>query len=240
MNKRIKTRLFIYGILILGFVLFQYGRSIWHPIYTKIVGKNSLDDIYQKYGIEAKQRLQKSFTGNDIQSLPSKITIIGLKRERNLEIWDNSTEAPKLIKTYPFTGYSGKLGPKLKAGDRQIPEGLYKINFLNPNSSYHLSLQINYPNDFDKQKAKEGGRKNLGDLIFIHGKSVTIGCIPIGDKEIEEVFTLVYLIGKENVDVILSPIDFRVDENYKSNENSPSWITEKYDRIKNKIIQYNK
>lgn len=113
------------------------------------------------------------------------------------------------VKTYRFTASSGKLGPKLREGDRQIPEGVYGIEYLNPNSRYYLSMKITYPNSFDRQMGAKDGRDNLGGDIFIHGKSITIGCIPVGDEAIEELFYLVAKTGKENVRVIISPYDMR-------------------------------
>ena len=89
-----------------------------------------------------------------------------------------------------FKGYSGILSPKLKSYDGQIPEGIYKPIFLNSRSNYHLSIQINYPNNFDKEKGKLDKRVELGDNIFIHGRNATIGCIPLGDHHIEELFLI--------------------------------------------------
>ena len=114
------------------------------------------------------------------------------------------------VKDYAFTGFSGKLGPKLREGDRQIPEGVYNIEYLNPNSSYHLSMKIDYPNAFDKKMGKADGRTKLGYDIFLHGKSVTIGCIPLGDRGIEEIFYLVAKNGRQNTQVVIAPWDFRV------------------------------
>ena len=109
--------------------------------------------------------------------------------------------------TYSFTGFSGVLGPKIKEGDGQIPEGVYKLDYLNPNSSYHLSMKISYPNNFDKLAAMSEGRRNLGADIFIHGKDDTIGCIPIGDENIEKLFQLVLPLRQEN-EFVISPNEF--------------------------------
>ncbi len=68
--------------------------------------------------------------------------------------------------------------PKFKEGDGQIPEGIYGIEYLNPNSKFHLSMKINYPNSFDKEMAKIDNRKNLGGDIMIHGSNKTIGLYP--------------------------------------------------------------
>ena len=112
-----------------------------------------------------------------------------------------------MIKSYPFTGFSGGLGPKLREGDGQIPEGVYAIEYLNPNSQFHLSVKLDYPNVFDKAD----GRDRLGFDIFIHGGSATIGCIPIGDAGIEEVFLMVSEVGINNVTAIVSPYDMRTN-----------------------------
>ena len=80
---------------------------------------------------------------------------------------------------------SGRLGPKRRQGDRQVPEGIYHVNVLNPWSSYHLSLGISYPNRSDRIL---GRRKKLGGAIMIHGDCVSIGCVAITDTLIEEVY----------------------------------------------------
>lgn len=138
------------------------------------------------------------------------VRLIAVKDARILELWARKAGAPwAQLRTYPFTAYSGGLGPKLREGDGQIPEGVYGIEYLNPNSSYHLSMKVDYPNVFDRAKAKADGRTRLGGDIFIHGKAVTIGCIPIGDAAIEELFYFVATAGKAKVRVVIMPVDFR-------------------------------
>ena len=128
-----------------------------------------------------------------------------------LEVWGRLKSGElELIKRYPFTGFSGGPGPKLREGDGQIPEGIYAIEYLNPNSQFHLSMKLNYPNAFDKAKGKADGRDRLGFDIFIHGGSATIGCIPIGDAGIEELFLMVSEVGKLNVTAVISPYDMRM------------------------------
>jgi murein L,D-transpeptidase YafK len=111
------------------------------------------------------------------------------KQEKVVEIWaKNETDAQfLLLKTYPFAASSGVLGPKRKQGDMQTPEGFYFIDRFNPLSNFHLSLGVNYPNDADRIKGEKG---NLGGDIFIHGSNVTVGCIPLTDTKIEEVYLL--------------------------------------------------
>ncbi|MDF3129208.1 hypothetical protein P0Y35_08380 [Kiritimatiellaeota bacterium B1221] len=163
------------------------------------------------------------------------LTLLGLKAERQLEVYGvKQGGPPELLVSFPFTGFSGRLGPKLREGDLQIPEGIYTVEYLNPNSRYHLSFKLNYPNEFDREMGKRDGRENLGFDIFIHGKSGTVGCIPIGDDAIEELFLMVAKIGIENVSVIIAPHDFR-----KGRPNPEikeiNWETELYHGIRSAL-----
>jgi murein L,D-transpeptidase YafK len=117
------------------------------------------------------------------------IFLRAFKSERELELWggDSIADTLRLIKTYLFTAYCGKLGPKRQQGDLQIPEGVYFIDRFNPASRFHLSLGINYPNKSDRIRATSN---DPGGDIFIHGNRVTIGCIPIGDEAIQEVYLI--------------------------------------------------
>ena len=122
-------------------------------------------------------------------SAPFKILLRAFKLEEELQVWVKSNDnlAFQHWKTYNFCKNSGTLGPKRKEGDRQIPEGFYHIDRFNPKSKYHLSLGINYPNPADLIK---GDPRQPGSNIFIHGGCSTIGCITIGDNNIEELYVL--------------------------------------------------
>lgn len=110
------------------------------------------------------------------------------KQESLFEIYVKNTadKQYKLLKTIPICAKSGVLGPKRKQGDGQVPEGFYEINTFNPYSTYYLALQVNYPNKSDL--IKSGG--NPGGEIMIHGFCVTIGCIPLENEPVEEVYLL--------------------------------------------------
>lgn len=165
---------------------------------------------------------------------PKEIILVAFKEEKILQVYSKDDSGIKLLKEYPFTAYSGKLGPKLRDGDRQIPEGIYKIEYLNPNSSYYLSLKLNYPNEYDKAKTKLSSIDEMGKDIFIHGKASTIGCIPIGDEAIEEVFVLANYAISKGIKVIISPRDFRKDDDIPEIENI-DWEEELYTLIKDEL-----
>lgn len=109
------------------------------------------------------------------------------KVEKKIELWakNKSDISYKLIKEYEICQTSGEIGPKREQGDFQIPEGFYHVDRFNPHSNFYLSLGINYPNKSDKILGEKG---NLGGDIFIHGACVTIGCLPITDDKIKELY----------------------------------------------------
>ena len=166
-------------------------------------------DVIAQYGADAKRRLQPHLTQAGFADFPKQLALLAFKEEQILEVWGKQEQTWRNITRYPFTATSGALGPKLREGDGQIPEGLYRIEALNPNSKYHLSLRVNYPNDFDLAMAEREGRTRLGGDIYLHGKNATVGCIPVGDPAIEDLFALVYAAGLPHVCVIIAPHDFR-------------------------------
>ena len=151
------------------------------------------------------------------------LQIVVFKRERFVELHAKGWTKPRV---YAMQGFSGALGPKLKEGDGQIPEGVYGIEYLNPNSSFYLSMKVSYPNDADRQRAKEDGRTNLGGDIMIHGTNATIGCVPIGDDAIEDVFYLVNAVGIKNVSVVIAPYDMRSGRKPELEKKPLSWYPE--------------
>jgi murein L,D-transpeptidase YafK len=115
--------------------------------------------------------------------------IRAFKKEQKLEAWirEKGKESYTLLHTYDFCAVSGTLGPKRKEGDYQIPEGVYSIHHFNPLSKFYLSLGVNYPNASDRILSDP---KEPGGNIYIHGNCVTIGCIPLTDDKIKELYVL--------------------------------------------------
>jgi len=215
----------------LGITFFKISRPVPTPLPKIIKWKQTVESVLDIIETDAKARLKKNLNlAGYKKGFPKKLILLAFKEEQKLEVYSKDEKDIKLIKSYPFKGFSGKLGPKLKEGDKQIPEGIYEVAHLNPNSSYHLSIKINYPNEFDKSKTEFKNVKELGGDIFIHGKSVTIGCIPIGDLAIEEVFLLTQKAMKNRVKVIISPRDFRKNPTFPE-IHSVVWEADLYNRI---------
>lgn len=123
------------------------------------------------------------------------------KHEKQLEVWlkNDWAETFQLFKVYKVCATSGTYGPKRKEGDKQIPEGFYYINEFKPNSNYHLALGLNYPNASD---AILSDHNKPGGDIYIHGNCVTIGCLPLTDSLIEQVYYLASVVKDQGQDFI--------------------------------------
>ena len=192
-----------------------------------------------EYGAIVQARLEPQFRAAGIPYPPAQVTLLAIKQERVLEVHAAGGDgAFRLICTYPVLAASGVLGPKLKEGDRQVPEGVYHVPALNPNSDFHLSLRLDYPNEFDRQRGEADGRKDLGTDIMIHGDARSRGCLAMGDPVSEDLFVLAALTGIENIKVILMPVDFRIEPNAPIPEGSPAWTAELYETIKRELPPY--
>lgn len=131
--------------------------------------------------------VNKLYTQKKIDLKNAHIFIRVFKEEDELELWAKTKTEQRYtkIKIFKICAKSGTIGPKSRAGDGQVPEGLYYINRFNPASNYHLSLGLNYPNAADRVRA---GMFPTGGDIFIHGECVTIGCMPLTNEYIEELY----------------------------------------------------
>ena len=183
----------------------------------------------------ATSRLKPYLDAAKIPYPPAAVTLVGLKAEKLLQLYARGpapTDAWKLIHTYPIRAASGHLGPKLKEGDLQVPEGVYGVDFLNPNSKFSVSMRVTYPNDFDRAMANKDKRDKdtLGNAIMIHGRASSIGCLAMGDPASEELFVLAHAAGLENMTVILAPVDFRVKPR-PTLDKPPAWIDDLYTQI---------
>lgn len=230
----------IFVVMLVGAVslslFYRFGRSVWGPVYSKVAGRKTVAEVISEVGPEARERLAPHFERAGVEYPPKQLTMLAIKDTAKLEIWAGSKDAPVFITTYPVLAASGKSGPKLREGDRQVPEGFYKIEGLNPNSSYHLSMKLDYPNAFDLEHARDEGRTSPGSDIFIHGKAVSIGCLAMGDPAIEELFVLVSDVGRENVQVIIAPTDPR--EHALTASDGPAWLPGLYKEITGAFAPY--
>jgi murein L,D-transpeptidase YafK len=187
------------------------------------------------------KEIEMKHVGND--SLQSRLKVLGAKNgdkvfvrifksERILELWirPETQEQFLLLKTYHICNYSGALGPKLKEGDRQAPEGFYKVykSSLNPHSRFTLSFNLGYPNRYDKAHGR------TGSYLMVHGKCASTGCYAMGDDNIREIYPLVHdalYHGQKFVRVHIFPFRMEKLNNHAENKWYSFWqnLKEGYD-----------
>ncbi|WP_018267951.1 L,D-transpeptidase family protein [Methylosinus sp. LW4] len=142
------------------------------------------------------------------------------KKEGELELWRRQSGRFALYRTYPICKWSGHLGPKLKSGDYQSPEGFYSVSArqLNPNSHYHRAFDVGFPNAYDKQNGRTGG------ALMVHGSCKSVGCFAMTDRVIEEIYGMVEAAlrgGQHEVPVHIFP--FRMTDAALAKETQGDW-----------------
>ncbi|HEY2772782.1 MAG TPA: L,D-transpeptidase family protein [Candidatus Binatia bacterium] len=193
---------------------------------------HTIESRMSEIGPRARARWKRHFDEAATSYPPSQVEIVAFKRERRIEVYAGASPYHlALVRTLTIRAASGGPGPKLREGDRQVPEGIYALDSLNPNSAYHVSLRLAYPNEFDRAMAERDRRRNLGSDIMIHGSDRSIGCIAVGDEAAEDLFVLAADSGIENVSVVIVPRDFRRTGQSGGAPGQPRWVDELYARL---------
>ena len=199
------------GITFATIMLSLPAAAVWLSLGSFPHISYSVTDRLLQFGADARSRMTPHFAQAGVAYPPARIILLGLKSERRLEIYAGPADKPlRFICGYRIHAASGRAGPKLRAGDRQVPEGIYGVRGLNPNSVAYISLMIDYPNGFDRARARHDGRRKLGGDIVVHGPTAgTAGCISLTAEAVEDVFTLVADTGAGSTKMIISPRDLR-------------------------------
>src|SRR3954453_1961656 len=202
-----------------------------------LAGCNS-DEISLANNAKANQpvppKLVADMTAKDMD-LNSPILVRMFKTEAELEVWKQTRSGQfALLKTYPICRWSGDLGPKVREGDRQAPEGFYSITpgQMNPQSAYYLSFNIGYPNAFDKALGRTGSQ------LMVHGDCSSRGCYAMTDEQIAEIYSLgreSFFGGQRAFQVQAYPFKFTPVNmaKHRNNPHMPFWkmIKEGYDHF---------
>jgi murein L,D-transpeptidase YafK len=195
------------------FILFALNTKAQGSFYAIQKSNPRISEIAVRMEDSIKKMLQKRIDTTAF----AEIFFRSFKYDGQFEVWIKKTSKDSfvLLKTYKICSLSGVMGPKRAEGDFQVPEGFYMINVFNPNSQYHVSLGVNYPNHSDKYWADF----RAGGDIYIHGGCATVGCIPLRDQQIEEVYLLASMakeFGQDFIPLHIFPVRFnkQVSNNY--------------------------
>lgn len=189
--------------------------------------------VVRHYSPDVRARFEPQLKRHRIAWPPSRFKLLAFKEEKRLEVWAaNRKGAWAHLVTYPILAASGRTGPKRREGDLQVPEGFYDLPILNPNSRFHLSIRVDYPNAEDVAHAAVPRGKMGGD-IYIHGSDVSIGCIALGDDAISELFTLAALADRRSI--LIAPRDLRGKPTPKADA---AWVRDLYARLKRALASF--
>ncbi len=171
-------------ILLAPILLFSFKGDSFKKEQLKFA---TVRTAYNEKWAVVKEKLSKS----GVDTTNFEIFIRVFKQDAKLEVWAKSKNIAqyRLVENYTICESSGELGPKRKQGDGQVPEGFYHVSGFNPASAFYLSLGVSYPNESDLIKCG-GAKANPGGDIMIHGNCVTIGCMPLTDDKIKEVYVM--------------------------------------------------
>lgn len=189
-----------------------------------------------RYGEEARELLRAQCKSAGVVYPPKRIVLLALKDRKQLLMFAGAGGAAganqrlALVQTFPLVSYSGALGPKLREGDLQIPEGNYRITGSSARDM--LSLAVDYPNAFDRARGLEDHRKKLGGDILIHGGSVSTGCVVVSNEQMQEVFVALHDVGFRNVQLLIAPCDLTKSQPQLNWSKQPKWLPKLYAQLK--------
>lgn len=220
-----------------------FGILGWIVLLTgchsgKVDWNQAMQQKMHRYGSYSKSSFSPYFAKAQLNQ-PKELAFLVFKQTKEFEVYARKTDQDSwhYIKTFPIYAASGDIGPKLRTGDYQVPEGIYHVVGLNPRSRFDLSMQLDYPNTFDLQEAQIDHRSNLGGNIFIHGDHRSVGCIALGNDAIHQIFPLVYSIGEKHVTVIIAPTDLRKQPIVANREHLP-WVPTLYAQLQQELRQF--
>lgn len=215
-------------------VVTSSGRDAIWGLWTRMRGRVTVEDRLAAFDDSVHDEVQRWCDDAGLPFPPSELALVVFKQERVLHLHGRADGPWRRLATLPILGASGGAGPKLRRGDGQVPEGVYPIESLNPNSRHHLALRVGYPNQHDRDRADADGRTELGGDIMIHGGSSSIGCIAIGDPGIERLFLLAARTGPHAMRVVIAPCDLRRAAS-PSMDGAPEWVEELHATLRNEL-----
>lgn len=236
MHAWIQGQALRFALASIALLILIFASGFDRKLRMVVFGAKSVEQRLEEFGAGARARLHTAFDRAGLSYPPLRAYFVANKSEAQLELYGcGPDESWRRIESYPIRAASGELGPKLREGDRQVPEGLYAIESLNPNSRFHVALRLNYPSPWDLLRAAEDGRTEPGSDIMIHGGSASVGCLAMGDEVAEELFTLAADIGIDQIHVLICPVDLRQWDLPPDYPTQPDWIEEHLSRIKSAL-----
>lgn len=232
-------------VLLLGLIVTSPGLAVWrHPclqgVVRRVKGQRTAEDCVRLFGTAAEERLRPRCTSTGVSFPPRQVTLLVFKDRKRMEVHvRDDAVAWRCLMELPILAASGSPGPKLREGDLQVPEGIYGIEALNPNSLFHVALRLNYPNRADQERARSDGRNDLGGDIMIHGAAASVGCLAMGDQAAEDLFILALSCGLDQMRVLIAPTDPRCSQ-LTPGPRDPAWVVTLYKELTREMAAFPK
>lgn len=191
----------------------------------------------KQFGPDAKKRLLAEFQSAGVAYPPKSVSVLSLKNERLLFIFARGKEGKwKQVAIHPIVACSGELGPKLKEGDMQVPEGFYNTSALDAGT--HLCLWVDYPNREDRVNARAEHRTKLGGNIQIHEGVYSTGCVVLNHDDMADLFVLAHDVGINNVSLIIAPCNLLAKEPGIDLSKQPKWLPTLYKDLRKELASF--
>ncbi|MCC6741439.1 MAG: hypothetical protein IT452_20530 [Planctomycetia bacterium] len=217
----------VFAALGVGGLLWKFpGAARLLALRSGVAPQKTVEQVVAEYGAKAEARFAPACREAGLPWPPTRVRVLAFKREKKVEVWVAGKRGVFFrAAEYPVLAASGVAGPKRREGDKQVPEGFYLLDSLNPNSLFHLSAHVSYPNAEDVAHAADVAK--LGGDIMLHGGAASVGCLAIGDEAIEEVFCLLAKVPESRREIWIAPVDFRRDAAWTAPGAEP-WVKEMY------------
>lgn len=200
---------------------------------------SSKDEALKALAKPVRTKLQSLFAAHNFVYPPSRLTLIALKEEKKLLVYAPGQGGKEtLVLTYPIIGTSGVSGPKLKEGDKQVPEGFYDISGFRTDVIAYMALKVAYPNAEDRFHGRKEKRNNLGGDILIHGSRWSSGCLAMGNPAIEELFVLVADTGEKKARLVLCPCNLPERHPQIDYKKHAAWVQVLHRRLTEELRKY--
>lgn len=224
----------IAGVVAIAAIASRSGRALMASAVVTLRGEATVESRLAEMSPSVHAEIRAWCTDAHVAWPPADVVLLADKSERTLHVLARGDGPWVRLTALPILGASGNLGPKLREGDGQVPEGVYAVESLHPNSMFHLALRLGYPNDFDREKGRIDGRTALGGDIMMHGGSASVGCLAMGNDAIERIFAITAAVGSGRTRAIIVPCDLRAADRPLL-PTDPPWIGELYERLEREL-----
>jgi hypothetical protein len=216
------------------------ARSSIGKLWRLLGRKRTIEEFVLEIGPSARERYIPDFKSAGAPYPPDSLTILIFKMESRVQLYARDASGTnRFIKEYRIQALTGGPGPKLRADDLQVPEGIYSLESIDANSPHYLALNIDFPNDYDRAAGRREKRHELEGNVIIAGSDSSLpSSLSMDTASLEELFVLTSDVGIANVTVVFAPTDLRYHRKPPVFSGTPTWATNLYTLIRRELNRH--